>query len=363
MNPVGKLVALIVIVFLVAPNVIVASTDINQLLSQLETQYGIPQGCMGKIAKAESGGNPKIVNPTSTKAAGLFQWIEKYWYGASAALYGRSLPASYRFDPVEASKVTAFTLGQAKSQLGGLISQAKIDPCLGLYMSHFLGTAGARKFLSAYIQNPGQNAAAIFPVEARANGGVFGNRTLSQVLNFLAGKLNVSGVLNVAGNFEDKMGVSYANSSANLPNNAFLPKNFQPPPSPEQRTYPTNYNSNTANSNTSSAGSATTSQGGESINQNAIGDSAALIVAQPSSVSKGKSIIVSWTSVRMSTTKACQVFLEASGGAPNMVAEGNEGTKIFPTTEGAATGTWYFYLRCTTAAGETLERDTTVVVQ
>jgi hypothetical protein len=148
-----------------------AATDFNKVLSIYEQQYALPEGCLAKIAKVESGGNPRARN-ASTDAAGLFQWIPRSWlYASNALLGGRSYTLQERYNPVVAAEVTAYSLKRDLNALQGLISQSNLDPCLGLYMAHFLGQAGARKFFGAYLQNPNANACSIFPRECAYNRG------------------------------------------------------------------------------------------------------------------------------------------------------------------------------------------------
>src|SRR3989344_2920254 len=192
-----------------------AATDFSGILTDLERQYQLPSGCLGKIAKVESSGDPNRKAPDST-ASGLFQWLVGSWQSASHALYPKNGPLhpNKRVDPVEASKVTAFSLRTALNKNGGLFTQAKIDTCLGLYMSHFLGIGGAAHFLRAYIQDPQQNACTIFAKECglKTNSATL-NRSLADVLRLYAQRLNVNSQIALAGNFEDRNGIPLSRSS------------------------------------------------------------------------------------------------------------------------------------------------------
>ena len=213
----------------VLPLSVFADVSINQVYTEIETQYKLPQGVLAKIANAESRGDPNARAKPPSTAVGLFQWIEDSWLRVTKALYGASLHLDSRTDPVTSAKVTAFSLAQARDKNGPLIEQAKIDMSLGLYMGHFLGPAGAAVFLTAYIQNPNANAASIFPKEAQYNPTVFSSRTLAEILNERASKLKVAGVtINVAGNFSDPMGISMARSDADVGMNDFYPTSFVP---------------------------------------------------------------------------------------------------------------------------------------
>jgi hypothetical protein len=356
MNPVGKLACFLVIVLLVAPNVILAATSFDQVLADLEQQYQIPSGCLAKVAKAESGGNPNAKNPGST-ASGMFQWLTSSWAGASRRITpdGRPLDPSQRFNPSVAAKVTAASLRDSQNLIGGLIQQAGIDGCLGLYMAHFLGPAGARAFLRAYIQNPQQSACTAFPRECAANRGFMGGKTLAGLLQEASRRLGTGGSINVAGNFEDQNGNPYSRTNADIPANAYLPRST-PIPFNTERTYPTNYDSSGRPILDGSSTSPTNSV-------QAVGDAVSHLLVQPRQVSKGSSIIVSWTSVGMSKTKPCKVSQEGGAGRV-VIAEANEGTRVVPTKTEDAAGTWRFFLACTSVSDvQESEQTATISVQ
>jgi hypothetical protein len=230
--------SLSLVVLFAVPAQLFADTNINQFFGQLEQQYQLPAGILAKVAQVESGGNPNAGSRNSS-AVGLFQWLTNSWESASKALYGRPLDPSLRTSPVESAKVTAFALADAKAQLGPLISQTKIDMTVGLYLAHFLGVGGARAFLNAYIQNPGLSACSVLPKACASNGSVM-NRSLSGVVNYFAQKLQQPGVINIAGNFQDGQGISYAYSSADLTSQNFLPANTKIGVDP-QYDYPPTY--------------------------------------------------------------------------------------------------------------------------
>ncbi len=66
-----------------------------------------------------------------------------------------------------------------------------------LYMAHFLGIGGAKKFLSAMANNPGASAASLFPQAAGANRSIFyasngQPRSLSAIYQRFSDKLNAA---------------------------------------------------------------------------------------------------------------------------------------------------------------------------
>ena len=232
------------IVLIAFPATTFADTGFNQFLGQLEQIYQLPSGILTKIALVENSG--KATGCSSANACGMFQWTQNSWLSATKALFCNSSQPAYqvsyqaanqqyqtcgplnlslRNNPEISAKVTAYELADIKYKLGGLISQARVDTTVGIYLGHFLGINGAQHFLSDYIQNPAGSACALFPKECAYNSSIMSGRTLAGVINLFASRLQQPGVLNVAGNFQDSTGVSYAYSSADLSASNFLPAN------------------------------------------------------------------------------------------------------------------------------------------
>ena len=346
-----------------------ADTSINEMFTQLEQEYGLPSGALGKIANVESGGNPNAGSPGA--AYGLFQWLPKSWEYASQALYGRVLDSSVRANPSVSAKVTAFSLAQIKTKNGALIQQANVDMTLGLYLGHFLGPAGGSRFLQAYMQNPNADATALFPREAAANRSVFNGRTLSGVMNELARRLKVAGVnVNVSGNYSDAMGVSYAYSDADISQSNFMPKGYRPTGQDPQRDYPANYSASsygqqqyaTANSVQQAVMSTqvaqTYSNAGTVASSSAIvsakPSSAINLVAQPIRVSIGDPVLISWTSAGVKSSSCALKQGETTLGT------GGEGTSQM---QALSAGTLTFDFSCTSNSGEVLHKSTSVDIQ
>lgn len=84
------------------------------------------------------------------------------------------------------------------------------------------------------------------------------------------------------------------------------------------------------------------------------------IIAQPPEVSKGRPIIVSWSSVGTNPSAPCQVVLERES-TETVIGQGNEGTKTIKTDTTMPSGTWNFTLRCTTLSDDHLVEDATSV--
>ncbi len=121
------------IVLLVLPATVFADTSLSQVFSQLEQMYQLPSGILAKVAQIESGGRSSVCAGSSS-ACGLFQWTTGSWGSYSKLLYGQSLSLSERNSPLESAKVTAYELGDIKSKLGSLITQANVNMTVGLYL-------------------------------------------------------------------------------------------------------------------------------------------------------------------------------------------------------------------------------------
>ena len=387
------LLSTLLLLIILAPSTSSASTDFNQILPELERQYQLPTGCLAKIARIESGGR-NVVNAQTGNAAGVFQWTRDSWRAVSRAVSGTGGPLddSQRFNPSVAAKVTAVHAKDNFNNLRSLISQARIDPCVGIYMGHFLGLGGARRFLSFYVQNPQANACREFPRECRWNAGLLGgNRTLAGVLQEISRRMGAGGSIQVTGNFEDRNGIPYSRTNADIPASAYLPASTPIVPD-TQRTYPTTYlptglanpqqptlplvpNSAFSPANQPSVvqkllqavlpqfQSQTQTQGqttqtGAPTSTAATIASRALIIAQPPVVARGNPIIVSWTSVGMKTDAPCVV----RAGSLEL-AKKNEGTKIVSTNLTNALGPMTFTLSCTSQSGQNVERSTSATIR
>jgi hypothetical protein len=147
-------------------------------------------------AQVESSMRPDAKAATSS-ASGLYQFVEQSWLGtvkkhgaehglgwaADAISQGsngryyvsdpatRSYVLKLREDPDAASLMAAEHASDNKAEL-----EARLGREAGgadLYMAHFLGIGGAKKFLTTLERNPGAAAANLFPAAAASNRGVF----------------------------------------------------------------------------------------------------------------------------------------------------------------------------------------------
>ncbi|MBX9795365.1 transglycosylase SLT domain-containing protein [Sphingomonas sp.] len=169
-------------------------------------------------AQVESGLNPGARAGTSS-ARGLYQFVEQSWlsvvkkHGAEHGLgwaadaiqpagNGRMAVTdtgtrrailALRNDPQFASLMAAEHAADNKAGIEASIGR----PATGtdLYMAHFLGLGGARKFLKALETNPDRAAAGMFPAAAGANRAIFYGangqpRSVAEIYQRFAAKLD-----------------------------------------------------------------------------------------------------------------------------------------------------------------------------
>jgi hypothetical protein len=161
-------------------------------------QTGISFDYLLKTAQRESALNPTAQASTSS-ARGLFQFIDTTWLATvkeDGAAFGLSQYANQiektgdgqyvvrdpsaraeilklRDNPEIASKMAAAFSKRNANEIQSVIGR---QPTEGeLYIAHFLGANGAKRFLSLRASNPNASAASAFPEAARANKSIFYN--------------------------------------------------------------------------------------------------------------------------------------------------------------------------------------------
>ncbi|MEG3181765.1 lytic transglycosylase domain-containing protein [Sphingomonas sp. LT1P40] len=177
--------------------------DFNYLLGQAQVESG-----MRSNARART-----------SSATGLYQFIEQSWlgvvkehgdkHGLGWASDSIKRTSSGRFVVPDAATRNAILSMRNDPQAASLMAaehasdnKASLESSLGreatgtdLYMAHFLGIGGARKFLGAMDANPERGAASMFPAAARANRSIFytpggQQRSLGEIYDRFAGKLD-----------------------------------------------------------------------------------------------------------------------------------------------------------------------------
>ncbi len=168
-------------------------------------------------AQVESSMRPDAKALTSS-ASGLYQFIEQSWLGtvkkhgaehglgwASEAISQgpsgryyvsdtatRAYVLKLRNNPEIASLMAAEHASDNKAQLEASLGREAGGA--DLYMAHFLGIGGAKKFLSTLERNPGAAGAQLFPAAAASNRGIFFGeggraRSVSEIYDRFAAKL------------------------------------------------------------------------------------------------------------------------------------------------------------------------------
>jgi hypothetical protein len=177
--------------------------DFNYLLGQAQVESG-----MRTNARA-----------TTSSATGLYQFIEQSWL-AVVKEHGDKHGLGWASDSIRQTASGRYVVSDAGTRQAILSlrndpgaaslmaaehasdNKAALETSLGreatgtdLYMAHFLGLGGARRFLKAMDSNSGQSGANLFPAAARANRNIFytangAPRSLGQIYERFAGKLD-----------------------------------------------------------------------------------------------------------------------------------------------------------------------------
>ncbi|MFD1786100.1 lytic transglycosylase domain-containing protein [Sphingomonas floccifaciens] len=194
------------------------ATGVQNAIQLASTRTGVDFNYLLGQAQVESGMNASARAGTSS-ATGLYQFIEQSWLGVvknhgaehgmgwaadsitrtASGKYTVSDPGvrrqilSLRNDPTASSLMAAEHAADNKDKLAASLDRDVTGT--DLYMAHFLGLGGAKKFLTAMAGNADRSAAALFPAAARANRGVFyaadgSARSLGEVYERFAAKLD-----------------------------------------------------------------------------------------------------------------------------------------------------------------------------
>lgn len=166
-------------------------------------------------ARIESGLNPQARASTSS-ASGLFQFIERTWldtlhkhgaqhgYGWAAGAIETAGGRPIVRDPAMRAQIMQLRMDpQAASLMAGEFARdnaAQIMQRFGrepdgteLYLAHFLGPAGAARFIAAHQEDPSRAAAPLFGSAAAANRPIFYDkgrmRSLGEIRDLFTAKL------------------------------------------------------------------------------------------------------------------------------------------------------------------------------
>jgi hypothetical protein len=168
--------------------------SVKDTISAASKMVGVDEKLMATMAAIESGFQ-WAVRAGSSSATGLYQFIKSTWdsmvgrFGGKYGIDGSTPPTDARANALMGAEYIKMNAEALK----GVVKDRKLTDT-DLYLAHFLGTGGAKKFLSA---NPNEIAANLFPDAARANPTIFYRDgrplTVGEVYEVMNGKLRSRG--------------------------------------------------------------------------------------------------------------------------------------------------------------------------
>lgn len=198
---------------------VTASEQSERAIARASSRTGVDFGYLLAQARIESGLDSKAKSPTSS-ASGLYQFVEQTWLetmqrhgarhglGEFAAAIEQRAGSAHVGDPVMRERILALRNDPAIAAVmaGELAGEnhAHLSQALGrapdageLYLAHFLGPAGAERFLKRLAREPAAPAAGGFAEAASSNRAIFyapsGNaRSYAEVMQLVRGKLSAA---------------------------------------------------------------------------------------------------------------------------------------------------------------------------
>jgi len=148
--------------------------NVKDTIMAAAKMVGVDAKLLAAMAKIESGFNPDIKAPgPNASATGLFQFIRSTWdwmlgkFGKKYGIAPGTPPTDARANALMGAEYMKMSIAGLDGKIGRSVTDTDV------YMSHFLGPGGARKFLNL---DPSAIAATVMPKEAAANRGVFYDR-------------------------------------------------------------------------------------------------------------------------------------------------------------------------------------------
>ena len=145
---------------------------LKDTITAASKMVGVDEKLMAIMAAIESGFNYSVKAGTSS-ATGLYQFIDSTWkymvknYGAKYGIAAGTSPQDPRANAVLGAEFLKMNMGRLAPTLG------RAPTYTDMYLAHFMGDGGAKKFLKAMQQDPNAVAPNIFPKEAAANPTIF----------------------------------------------------------------------------------------------------------------------------------------------------------------------------------------------
>ena len=182
----------------------------QRAIASAAERSGVDFDYLYKQAHLESGLDPAAKARTST-ASGLFQFTRGTWrntvrqhgaanglgWAADAVAQQSDLSAvdALRFDPEASAAMAGELASDNRSALTSALGREPEE--VDLYLAHFLGSAGATKFLQAYGADPATPAATLLPQAAASNRAVFYNdngtqRSVGEIRDLFAARMGAA---------------------------------------------------------------------------------------------------------------------------------------------------------------------------
>lgn len=142
--------------------------EVKKVVETIAQKQNVEPQMMSAYAAVESSLNPNAKAP-NTSATGLFQFTKATW-DEQMMKHARKYDLDPSTSPTDVRASTLMASEYIKSNKRALQS-VKSDPTLtDIYLAHFLGASGAKKFLSA---DPNEIAARVVPNAAASNPNIF----------------------------------------------------------------------------------------------------------------------------------------------------------------------------------------------
>lgn len=188
----------------------VSGARVQQAIATAAERSGVGFDYLYKQAHLESGLDPSAKARTSS-ASGLFQFTKGTWrntvlqhgaehglgWAANAIAQQTDLSAvdALRFDPEASAAMAGELASDNRSALETSLGRSPDE--VDLYLAHFLGSAGATKFLQAYSADPSTAAAPLLPQAAASNRSVFyneaaGARSVGEIRDMFAARMGAA---------------------------------------------------------------------------------------------------------------------------------------------------------------------------
>jgi len=194
--------------------------EVKAMLDDVSRKTGVDSATLQTFAAMESGLNPEAKSKTSS-ASGLFQFLKRTWkdvLNKHGSKYGIPKDTS----PFSAEANATMGAEFLKDNANALKSVKSNIEAVDLYLAHFLGAGGAKKFLKADKQ---AIASKIFPAAAKSNKPIFYNRDGSSRSIGEVYELFNQKVIKKAKNY----GIALNQPDSVIPTNNIITKPLHPP--------------------------------------------------------------------------------------------------------------------------------------